>query len=291
MVKVSVIIPVYNGEAFLTDAIESVKAQTYTDWEIIAVDDGSKDRSPSILHEYGTELPGRFRLITQENQGISPARNRAIGVSYGEYIALLDSDDVWFPEKLQFQVGILEKREGVAMVYSDCTKVNWQGKVIRTSCFEKPPLRGLVFQELLLSNCIPSSSTLIRKSVLQEVGLFNPAYRIAMDYDLWLRIASKYPIEVIDHSLIQYRVHPRGISSNRAEMIHEDLDITEMWLQQRPNLREQLADGLYEKQRNFCYYMFLHHLHSVEPLKAIMAFLSWLAMGFHRSPRRRSEDR
>ena len=291
MVKVSVIIPVYNGEAYLADAIESVKDQTYTDWEIIAVDDGSKDRSPLILQEYEKGLSAKFRLLTQSNQGISPARNLAIEVSSGEYVALLDSDDVWFPEKLELQVSVLERMEEVAMVYSDCTVVDRQGNVIRKTYFEKPPLHGVIFRELLLSNCIPSSSALIRRSVFQQVGSFNPAYRIAMDYDLWLRIADRYPIEVIDRPLMQYRVHPGGISSNRAEMIREDLEITEMWLQQRPELGEQLSDRLLQKQRNFRYHLFLHHLHSRELRKAARAFLSWLAVGFHRSPERRSEIR
>ena len=291
MVKVSVIIPVYNGESYLADAIESVKAQTYADWEIIAVDDGSKDRSPSILREYEKGLSAKFRLITQENQGISAARNRAIGISSGEYIALLDSDDVWFPEKLELQVSVLERMEEVAMVYSDCLVVDPQRNVIRKTYFEKPPLAGGIFQELLLNNSIPSSSALIRRSVFQQVGSFNPAYRIAMDYDLWLRIADRYPIEVIDRPLMQYRVHPGGISSNRVEMIREDLDITERWLEQRPGLREELAAGLLQKQRNFRYHLFLHHLHSLELRKAARAFLSWLAMGFHRSPERRSEIR
>jgi glycosyltransferase involved in cell wall biosynthesis len=291
MVKVSVIIPVYNGESYLADAIESVKAQTYADWEIIAVDDGSKDRSPSILREYEKGLSAKFRLITQENQGISAARNRAIGISSGEYIALLDSDDVWFPEKLELQVSVLERMEEVAMVYSDCLVVDPQRNVIRKTYFEKPPLAGGIFQELLLNNSIPSSSALIRRSVFQQVGSFNPAYRIAMDYDLWLRIADRYPIEVIDRPLMQYRVHPGGISSNRVEMIREDLDITERWLEQRPGLREELAAGLLQKQRSSRYHLFLHHLHSRELRKAARAFLSWLAVGLPRSPERRSEIR
>jgi glycosyltransferase involved in cell wall biosynthesis len=291
MPQVSVILPVFNGEAFLADAIESVRAQEFSDWEIIAVDDGSTDGSGRILREYETVLPGRLRLITQENRGISVAKNRAIGLSSGEYIAFLDCDDGWSPEKLELQVSVLQRMEEVAMVYSDCSLVDLQGNVIRKTYFEKPPLHGWVFPELLLHNCVPSSSVILRRSVLDAVGLLNPAFRIAQDYDLWLRIADRYPIEVIDRPLMQYRVHPGGISSNRVEMIREDLDITERWLEQRPGLREELAAGLLQKQRNFRYHLFLHHLHSRELRKAARAFLSWLAVGLPRSPERRSEIR
>jgi len=97
----------------------------------------------------------------------------------------------------------------------------------------QPPPQGMIFRDLLLSNCIPSSSAMMRKKVLQETGLFNPAYRIAMDYDLWLRLAVRYPIEVVQEPLMQYRQHMGGISSNRAEMIWEDLEIMEKWLQEK----------------------------------------------------------
>ena len=291
MVKVSVIIPVYNGDTYLRDAIESVKTQTFTDWEIIAVDDGSRDQSQSILRAYERDLPGAFRLISQANQGISVARNRAIGISSGEYIALLDSDDVWFPEKLELQVKVLGAKEAAGMVYSDCTVVDSDGCLLRGTYVPQPPPQGMIFRDLILSNCIPSSSAMMRKNVLQETGLFNPAYRIAMDYDLWLRLAVRYPIEAVQKPLMQYRLHMGGISSNRAEMIREDLEIMEKWLQEKPNLRIEMSEGILQKQRTFHYHLFLHHLHSMEPWKASRSFLSWLALGFHRTPGRRSEVR
>ncbi|MDD1706059.1 MAG: glycosyltransferase, partial [Methanoregulaceae archaeon] len=225
------------------------------------------------------------------NQGISVARNRAIGISSGEYIALLDSDDVWFPEKLELQVKVLEAREAVGMVYSDCIVVDSLGHLLRRTYMPQTPPQGMIFRDLLLSNCIPSSSAMMRKKVFQETGLFNPAYRIAMDYDLWLRLAVRYPIEAVQKPLMQYRLHMGGISSNRAEMIREDLEIMEKWLQEKPNLRNELSEGILQKQRTFHYHLFLHHLHSMEPWKASRSFLSWLALGFHRTPGRRSEVR
>jgi glycosyltransferase involved in cell wall biosynthesis len=289
MVTVSVIIPVFNTEAFLTHTIESVVGQRYNDWEIIAVDDGSTDRSATVLQKYVHRLPGKFHCICQENQGASSARNRAIGISSGQYIAFLDSDDAWFPEKLEIQVGILEDAPHVGMVYADCLVVNQIGNPVRDSYFNNSPPRGWIFQNLLLNNFIPTSSVVIRRSVLQEIGLFNLVYRISQDYDLWLRVSDRYQVAVIEKPLVQYRIHPAGISRNRVEMVHEDLDIMEEWLHQKPELREQLAAGIFHKRRISHYSLFLHHLHSHEFGKASRAFLSWLAMGLQQAPQGRSE--
>jgi len=115
MPKISVIIPIYNAERYLSETIESVMAQTYSDWEIVAVDDGSTDKTPEILKDHEKKLSKKLCVITQKNSGVSIARNTAIAAARGEYIAFLDHDDLWLPEKLEKQVKLLDSNKKLGL--------------------------------------------------------------------------------------------------------------------------------------------------------------------------------
>jgi len=241
MPKVSVIIPVYNAEKFISETIESVVAQTYPDWEIIAVDDGSTDKTPEILKEYAKKLPKKVRVIAQKNSGVSIARNNAIAVAKGEYIAFLDHDDLWMPEKLEKQVKLLDSNKALGLVYSDSHQIDGEGNLKGDTIFHSvKPFRGNVFNELLCINFIPCLTAMVRKEVLDKVGPFNPRYKVAEEYDLFLKIAERWPVDFIEQPLAKYRFHAGSFSKNVDISVDEDFQIMEYWLKKKPHLKKEL---------------------------------------------------
>ena len=126
MCKVTVVIPVYNGGRYLRESIDSVLAQTFHDYEIVCVDDGSTDDSPVLLQEYGQ----RLRVVRQENSGQSAARNVGVKLARGEYIAFLDQDDVWYPSKVQNQVAVLDAEPDVVLVHCNFDRIDERGRML-----------------------------------------------------------------------------------------------------------------------------------------------------------------
>jgi glycosyltransferase involved in cell wall biosynthesis len=277
--KVSVIIPVYNGGEFLSKAMESVIAQTYSDWQIVAVNDGSTDNSLEILRMYEHRLPSKIHIVSQKNSGASSARNRGIIESKGEYIAFLDSDDSWLPEKLEKQVEFLESNKELGLVYSDCYIIdNGSNMEENTYLCRTKPFRGNIFSELVYNNFIPTSTVLVRRKVLDKVGLFNPVLRISQDYDLWLRLAEIYSVDFINQPLAKYRFHNEGISKNVELMIAEDFQILEYWLNKRPELRAELKSEIKEKRARLHYHLMLHYYHNHKIKNAIKEFIVWTSI-------------
>jgi glycosyltransferase involved in cell wall biosynthesis len=192
---VSIIIPTYNRAWIVRDAIDSVLGQTYADFELIVVDDGSTDRTPQILDAYGD----RLRVIHQANQGVSAARNRGIGDSSGPLIALLDSDDIWLPEKLTVQVDFF-KRYPAALICQ--TEEIWIRNGLRVNPgkrHRKPS--GMIFEPSLELCLVSPSAVMVRRELLEEVGLFDENLPACEDYDLWLRLGCRFPVYLIDKPL------------------------------------------------------------------------------------------
>lgn len=238
MPAVSVVIPVYNAEEFISETLESVLAQTYKDWEIITVNDGSKDRSLAILKKYKKRLGPRMRIIDQKNAGVSAARNRAIRAARGRYIAFLDHDDLWDPTKLEKQVGLFEKNRKLGLVYSDTCVIDARGKLKRRSLLHGRAYRGDVFHQMLDYNFISMSAVMVTKQALKKVGLFNPKYRTVEEYDLWLRITREFPADLVAEPLERYRVHG-GMFSRFVELsAQEELEIVGNWLKKHRTTRE-----------------------------------------------------
>jgi len=188
---VSVIIPTYNRAHFLPDAIESVLAQTYKNWELIVVDDGSTDNTREVVARFG----GQVCYLYQENKGCGAARNTGIEYARGEYIALLDSDDVWYPDKLALQVDLFKRFPGTGMVGCGCHWLNSQGA--RTGVSLPPEL--LDYRELKVRYAISGtpSTVLINRKALESVGTFDPSLLRCQDWDLWLRIGKEFEIRSV----------------------------------------------------------------------------------------------
>lgn len=209
MVKVSVLIPCYNHQDFVSQTINSVMNQTFDDFELIVIDDGSKDNSVAIIKKLQNEF--KFRFISRTNKGLVPTVNELLSLSAGEYYVIFASDDVMLPKRLERQVKFLESNPDYAVCHSGTEWIDEQGKFIRTDCNRNPS--GYVFPELLKGNFISAPSAMIRKSVLDDVGIYDESLQIE-DYDMFLRIAHKYPIGYLQEVLVQYRQHPDNSYNN-----------------------------------------------------------------------------
>ena len=193
---ISVVIPTYNRVTFLKAAIDSVLAQTFRGFELIVVDDGSTDGTPKLLSSYGYKI----RVIPQANQGPSAARNRGIEAAKGKWIAFLDSDDVWKPDKLKKQAQFITDHPDTKICQ---TEEVWIRNGKRVNPRKKHEMHSGWIYEKCLPLCIVSpSSVMIHQEVFEKVGLFDETMPACEDYDLWLRIAPHYPVFLIREQLI-----------------------------------------------------------------------------------------
>lgn len=208
---VSVVIPAFNRASLIGESLESVYAQSYEPLEVIVVDDGSSDDLEAALAPY---IRRGLRLIRHDrNMGAPAARNTGIKEAKGEFIAFLDSDDLWEPEKTEKQVQkILVSGTETALIYSGIRKINQDGRYLG---LKNPKKKGSIYFDLLRNNWIGSTSTaLVRASALVNVGGFDTTLRSRQDLDLWLRLAKEYKIDFVSEPLVIYRVHTDRISSN-----------------------------------------------------------------------------
>jgi glycosyltransferase involved in cell wall biosynthesis len=210
--KVSIIIPTYNRAQFIAEAIQSVLDQTFQDFELLIVDDGSTDNTREIVGSFKDQ---RIKYIHQENRGVSAARNNGILASSGEYIAFLDSDDLWLPQSLELKVRSLDSHPDAALVCSDLELFDndtgarlgsfWHGSISRFSLkrVSKQPLN-----QLLTIGCfIGPQATLIRRRVFSDVGYFDESLRSCGDWDMFVRILKRFLIDIIDIPLTKLRRH------------------------------------------------------------------------------------
>jgi glycosyltransferase involved in cell wall biosynthesis len=216
MPKVSVIIPTHNRAELLRGAIQSVLDQTYRDFEIIVVDDASTDHTPEVVRNFADERIRYVRNAT--NRGEGGARNVGLERARGEFIALLDDDDEWLPEKLELQVKVLESSTlQVGAVYTAVSTVDTVTGKSWESAFAAR--RGNVVEALLANNWITPSSMLLRKECFQKAGRFEEGMRFGADYDMWLRVARHFHFECIDKPLVRYRVHGGNVTANPRTVI------------------------------------------------------------------------
>lgn len=211
MLKVSVIIPAYNAMVYLPETMKSVLKQTYDDFEVIVVNDGSSDQTEQWVSQI---TDPRVRLICQRNQGSSAARNTGINQARGEYIAFLDADDLWEPTKLEKQVHCLEQDPEAGLVYTWTALIDEKGesrgKVIANYA------EGNVWKTLIECNILECGSTpMIRRCCFESVGVFDINLgSLCDDWEMWIRIASRYSFKVVKEPLVYYRAHSNSTSKN-----------------------------------------------------------------------------
>ncbi|HRY63217.1 MAG TPA: glycosyltransferase [Patescibacteria group bacterium] len=218
--KISVIIPVYNQTTFLPQALDSIIAQTYSDWEAIIIDDGSEIDIYSAISFYLSD--SRFHYYHWEkNIGVSAARNFGVAQATGEYLAFLDSDDYWLPEKLTKQILMLQSFPAAA-VYSDALFIQENCSLFKKSLKQQYGLKSLpsgrLYCHLLEHNLITTSSMVVSKKIFTTLGGFDTNLSQAEEWDLWLKISKTNSITVVDEPLVVYRVRSRGLHLNNSAM-------------------------------------------------------------------------
>jgi len=279
MPLVSVIIPAYNNEKHIGEAIDSVLRQDYSPLEIIVVDDGSTDRTPMIVSAYGN----RVVLLQQENQGSAVARNLGIKAASGRYLAFLDADDVWWKHKIRYQVTELI-RSGHSMAYSRFIwwEPNEDGEysiVDNEFDLENNPRlsaglisTGWIYTDLLLDCIVWTSTVIVEKAALEAVGLFDPSLRKGQDYDLWLRLARNFEMLGLEQPTALYRRHAESITDSLKQINYEYLILSraiERWGITSPDGKRTPEDLLSTKLYRSCFNHGYSHLKRGNPKVAI----------------------
>ena len=234
MPNLSVIIPTYKRANLVSQAIESVLAQTYTDYEVIVINDGSPDNTKEVLASFGDKIT----VINQENQGVAAARNAAIKLAKGRYIAFLDDDDLWLPNKLEKQIACLESHPNIGLVYSDmfCFDENGTFPDTWSQVNPTPPVQELWI--LFVRNFIPIPSVVVRRECLDAVGEFDSTTVPCEDYDMWLRIIEKFPVYFLNEPLVHYRRSPDSQQKNEERQLVSWLRVKEKTFRRNPGLQQ-----------------------------------------------------
>jgi len=214
---VSVIVPTYNRAHTLERALESVYAQTFHDYEIIVVDDGSTDKTRSLVNTHVKK--NSFQYIYQENKGVAEARNTGVRSSKGEYVAFCDSDDFWLPKKLEKQLRVFA--EDTALVYSDAYLFEDAAKPKGRFYEFVTPHRGGLYADLLKKNFIATSTAIVRRSFIQRPF----AGHTCEDWRMWLSVAKEGLIDYVDEPLAYYYEHSQGLSKSKAKVVRARLEI------------------------------------------------------------------
>jgi glycosyltransferase involved in cell wall biosynthesis len=202
--RVSVVLPVYNGEPFLADAVNSVLEQTYRDFELIAIDGGSVDASGGILDRFAV-TDSRMTVLHQPNTVMLADLNRGLELARGEFVARMDADDVAHPERFARQVAFLDAHPDIAVVGCAVTLIDESGERIRDVEYPLTPAAAAAFLEK--GSPLAHPSVMMRRAAVLAVGAYRPAFRYAEDYDLWVRIAERYQIANLPDRLLFYRQH------------------------------------------------------------------------------------
>ena len=220
--KISVILPVFNAQIYLRESIESILSQSFTNFELIIINDGSTDQSLEIIQSYTDE---RIKLINQANAGLPISLNRAIAIAKGQYLARQDADDISLPTRLAEQAAYLDEHPACALLGSWANILEDNSPTDRT--LQHPHLNGDIALKILFFNCFVHSSVMIRKSVLEKSGLY-PEERDKFppeDYDLWLRISKDFEVANIPKALLQYRELPNSISRTKLQIMQERAEL------------------------------------------------------------------
>ena len=244
MPRVSVIIPSYNTRPqWLQESIQSVLAQTYTDFEVILVDDGSTESLSSLV----SVSDERVRYVRQENKGPAAARNRGIGLAVGRYVAFLDSDDLFLPNKLEKQVDMMESRPDVVLSHTSYQRMTGDGRPVRL--VRSATLTGRVYPRIIRRCTIATPTVMVRRGVLGEKLMFDESLRVGEDVMLWIRLARESAIIGIDEPLTKVRIHGNNASLSPQAQITGLRAIISHTIRNNPDLslcfRLQVLSGTY----------------------------------------------
>lgn len=220
MAKVDIIIPAYNAAKYLPAAIESVMAQSFKNWHIMLVDDGSTDNTAEVVAPYIELCSGKLTYVFQQNKGLPAARNAAIRGSSSELLALLDADDVWLPCRLEESVSALCEKPRAGMSYGLITRIDPDGRLGATWHGNPQPAEGRIAPQIYMRTVeLPCPTITFRRTCVEEVGMFDETMRATEDRDMWLRIALQHEVAYVPKVLAYYRMSPESMSRDPDRML------------------------------------------------------------------------
>lgn len=252
MPRVSVLVTCYNNRRFIEAALDGVRRQTFTDFEIIAIDDGSSDGEREFLSNQ-TDIRVVFN---EQNLGTYATLNKALGLATGEFVAVLNDDDVWLPRKLEKQIEILDSNPRVQLVHTDGEFIDGDGKV-----FEGEPLgfrfpkfeTGDILLDLVYENKIIASASLFRRELAVQLGGFNESYFGSGDWEMWFRIAEQGWVGCVGEKLTQYRVHGANASHKLPKIWKDDQRLREWMLPRLENLESRFDAQKINEAKAHCW--------------------------------------
>lgn len=273
---ISIIIPAYNAEKTILATIASVQKQTFTDWELIVINDGSVDKTLEVLN---TIKEPRMQVYSYTNGGVSVARNLGINHASGEYIAFLDADDLWTPDKLEMQLEALKQNPEADVVYSWAYYLYEQKNLIKPS--QPIYFQGDVFADLLIGDFIIScSNCLITKQAIEAVGEFDPEVPGAADWDYWLRLAKDWQFVVVPKYHVYYRFSLESMQSNVEFMERCCLKVIDKGFQIAPIELQSLKNQSLANTFKYLAHLLLTRVKTIEAAKEALLKLS-MAVRLH----------
>lgn len=257
MPKVSIVIPTYNREEYISETIESILNQTYNDFEVIVINDGSTDNTNKKLERFGSKI----KLINQSNSERAVSRNNGVKSTTGKYIAFVDSDDLWLENKLEKQVAVLDNSKDIILVYSQSFRINEKSKKTKAAKRQKEGFSGEVFEKLLLRNFIPSPTPVIRRDYFENTPGFQTRYIPYEDWEYWIRFSLLGKFYFLKEPLAYYRIHKQqSVKLTSAEKIEKvtDLLLTDSFkLKETPDKVKRKSLGL--ANLRYCYWYLLEN--------------------------------
>jgi len=261
---VSILTPVYRGEQFISRAIESALGQSYPYIELIIVNDGSPDNCFALIQPYLSDR--RIKYIEQANAGVAAARNTGIRAASGELIALLDQDDIWLPRKLERQVAYLQENPDVGLVHTKCAYIDNNENIIDLGESNNWPAdpQSRTLSGIFKMNPIAAVTAVMRRCCLDAIGLFNETLQGTDDYELWIRMSTRFQIGYIPEILALYRLHESNVSRDKLKMELQELAAIESVIAEFPDVYKKLGEAivntrLFDLNFNIArYYEWLH---------------------------------
>jgi glycosyltransferase involved in cell wall biosynthesis len=236
---VSIVMAAKNYARFLPEAVESVRAQTFTDWELLVIDDGSSDHTPDAVRPFLADA--RVRYFRSDTLGQPRAKNLGIGLSRGRFVAFLDADDAWEPTKLEKQLAVFAAKPDVGVVFSRRSLMDEAGNTIPAKPLTGPRNgtgssgragrertgfpAGFVLPQMFTQNFVCFSSVVVKREVFSHVGRFDPLWDLSIDYDLWLRVAKFYQFDFVDEELVRYRTGHGNLSKKLRDRVDTAMSI------------------------------------------------------------------
>ncbi len=245
---VTVIIPAYNHEKYITECLESACNQTYQNLQIIVINDGSKDHTGEVIGKFLESSGRNIEYIEKKNEGICRTLNLGLDKTKGKYVALLASDDVWLPDKIEQQVALMENSPETGLVFGDAYFIRNTNRTTAKYSDYKPDIRNYftdtkqnrdLYEVLMVDNIITALTVMIRTDCFDKIGKFDVSLKCE-DLDMWLRISKEFKISFIDKPLAYYRIHGTNVSGSSMVMIRENAKTIFKQFRQAPLNRKPL---------------------------------------------------